>query len=123
MRIGIALTFSVAALTVASLSACQIVRRGAWRETSLPHLTQETPTQPVNATATEPPGSLSTIDVPVSPATSGQVPLAPTMPAAATDELAPTAIPASQLSGDELIRLLDELDREIGLEASLEDLP
>jgi hypothetical protein len=123
MQLRLSLGLALAALALGALTGCSEERRAAWQATRNPQPIQAPPTEPPGETASQAPalekaGSMT----PTANPTDTQLPPSP-LPAAAETPVSPTAIPASQLAGEEVLGLLDELDRENRWADPLSDFP
>ena len=123
MQFRLPLRFVVAALVVSSLTGCGAQRRAAWQATRNAQLIQFSSTPPPGDAASqaatpETIGSATPITGP------SKLVLLPSPPAIATQMPgAPTPIPAGQLAGEEVLRMLDDLERENQLADPLADFP
>jgi len=123
MPIRLPLGLVVAALVFGSLTGCDAQRRASWQATRN--------AQPIQSDSTPPPGDVAS--QPPTPDTMGSatriagpsITVLPPSPPPFVTEMpgAPIPIPASQLAGEEVQRLLDDLDRENQLADPLADFP
>ena len=123
MQIRLPLGFAVAALVFSSLTGCDAERRASWQATRN--------AQPIQSDSAPPPGdAASRAPTPepkgsATPITGPSITVLPPSPPPFVTEMPgpPTPIPASQLAGEEVQRLLDDLDREYQLADPLADFP
>ena len=123
MQFRLPLRFVVAALVVSSLTGCDAERRASWQATRNARPIQSDSTPPPGDAASQAP-SLETMGSATPITGPSNMALPPSPPPIATQMPgAPTPIPASQMAGEEVLRLLDDLDRENQLADPLADFP